>query len=201
MPPDSTSEPLGRRERKKAKTRRLIQQQAMRLFQSQGYTETTVEQIAEASEVSKSTFFRYFPTKEDVLLQDDFDQFFVAALRAQPKDLTPLDAVRFAAREVFSMAGDELTEATLREQLVREIPEVRARIMDEFVRTIHIIAVAVAERSGRAPDDPEVNAFAGAVIGVILAIWIRVNQTGGTLTELPERLDASIAFLATGLAL
>jgi len=63
----------GLRERKKAKTRAAIRREAMRLFREQGYEETTVEQIAEAAEVSPSTFFRYFPTKEDVVLQDDFD--------------------------------------------------------------------------------------------------------------------------------
>ena len=60
----------GLRERKKAKTRAAIQQHALRLFQVKGYTATTVEEIAEAAEVSPSTFFRYFPTKEDIILYD-----------------------------------------------------------------------------------------------------------------------------------
>jgi AcrR family transcriptional regulator len=45
----------------------------MRLFREQGWEETAVEQIAEAAEVSPSTFFRYFPTKEDVVLLDEYD--------------------------------------------------------------------------------------------------------------------------------
>src|SRR5258708_39627591 len=89
---------VGLRERKKVKTRAAIKQHALRLFQEQGYAATTVEQIAEAAEVSPSTFFRYFPTKEDVVLQDDFDPLFVEAFKLQPPDLSPIQALRAAIR-------------------------------------------------------------------------------------------------------
>src|SRR5580704_2257713 len=63
--------PDGLRERKKARTRASIREHALRLFREQGYHATTVEKIAEAAEISPSTFFRYFPTKEDLVLQDE----------------------------------------------------------------------------------------------------------------------------------
>lgn len=63
----------GLRERKKAKTRAAIQHEALRLFREQGYDETKIEQIAAAVEVSESTIYRYFPTKEDLVLWDEFD--------------------------------------------------------------------------------------------------------------------------------
>ena len=81
--------PDGLRERKKAKTRAAIRQHALRLFREQGYSATTIEQIADAAEVSPATFFRYFPTKEDVVLQDDLDIVTLAALEAQPRELSP----------------------------------------------------------------------------------------------------------------
>ena len=69
----TSSLPAGLRERKKAKTRAALREHAMRLFEEQGFAATTVEQIAEAAEVSPSTFFRYFATKEDAILVDDVD--------------------------------------------------------------------------------------------------------------------------------
>src|SRR5512138_2327695 len=97
----------GLRERKKAKTRAAIQEHALRLFQEQGYAATTVEQIAEAAEVSPSTFFRYFPTKEDVVLYDDLDPLFIAAFEAQPPELTTIQALRKAMRAVFTSIPPE----------------------------------------------------------------------------------------------
>ena len=89
---------VGLRERKKARTKAAIREHAMRLFQKQAYQATTVEQIAEAAEVSPSTFFRYFPTKEDVVLTDDDDPLILAAFRAQPAELSPVAALRAAMR-------------------------------------------------------------------------------------------------------
>ena len=92
----------GLRERKKAKTRAAIQHHALRLFQAQGYDATTVEQIAEAAEISPSTFFRYFPTKEDVVLYDYTDPLLIAAFEAQPPEMSPIQATRVALRKVFT---------------------------------------------------------------------------------------------------
>jgi len=80
------------RERKKAQTRAAIQTHALRLFREQGYDATTIEQIIEAADVSETTFFRYFPTKEDVVVQDDFDPLMVGAYQTQPPDLPPVPA-------------------------------------------------------------------------------------------------------------
>ena len=85
------------RERKKARTRASLREHALRLFREQGYQATTVEQIAAAAEVSPSTFFRYFPTKEDLVLQDDMDTrlldaFAAAAARPCPDPGDPRGA-------------------------------------------------------------------------------------------------------------
>lgn len=87
LPPGEPSA-LGLREPKKARTRPTIQQHALRLFRERGYEATTVQEIAEAAEASESTFFRYFPAKEDVVLWDPFDPLYAQVSREQPPDLT-----------------------------------------------------------------------------------------------------------------
>jgi AcrR family transcriptional regulator len=92
---------LGLRERKKAKTKAAIQEHALRLFREQGYAETTVEQIAAAAEVSPSTFFRYFPAKEDTVLTDLIDRQTFEVMINAPAEMTPLEALRYAVNDVF----------------------------------------------------------------------------------------------------
>src|ERR1700741_4675294 len=96
-----TERPLGLRERKKIKTRQAIRREAIRLFDANGYAATTVEQIAEAAEVSPSTFFRYFPSKESLLLADDLDPLILQAFRDQPRDLSLVQAFRRAYHAVM----------------------------------------------------------------------------------------------------
>src|SRR3974377_751098 len=88
-----TDQPLGLRERKKIKTRQAIRREGFRLLDANGYAATTVEQIADAAEVSPSTFFRYFPSKESLLLADDLDPLVLAAFEAQPPELSPTQAI------------------------------------------------------------------------------------------------------------
>ena len=90
---------MGLRERKKAKTKAAIQQHALRLFREQGYNATTVEQIAEAAEISTGTFFRYFPNKEDGVLSDIYAPLLAEALAAQPGHLSPIQCLRNAMRQ------------------------------------------------------------------------------------------------------
>jgi AcrR family transcriptional regulator len=189
---------LGLRERKKAKTRAAIREHALRLIREQGYDATTVEQIAEAAEVSPSTFFRYFPTKEDVVLQDDMDLLWIDALRAQPSELSPIAAMRAALHEAFAnMSAADI--AVLRQTMdLVAIPAVRARMLDEFARTTQVLANAVAERSGRAPDDFAVLTVAGAVLGVAMAAWF---TAANDIETFADRYERGLALLEAGLPL
>ena len=194
----------GLRERKKARTRASLREHALRLFREQGYQATTVEQIAAAAEVSPSTFFRYFPTKEDVVLQDDMDTRMIAAFEQQPPGVGPIAAVRAAAREMLtSYTGTDLDVIRETTRLTMTVPEVRARALDEFARTITVLAEAVSKRTGRAPDDLAVRTVAGAIIGVIMSITIPwENWSDGTSFEDTfARIDEALALLEAGLPL
>ena len=180
----------GLRERKKAKTHEAIQREALRLFKAQGYSETTIEQIAEAAEVSPSTFFRYFPTKEDVVLHDALDPLMVEAFRAQPPELNPLQAMRRAMRSVIiDLSPEELALEEERALLIRTEPALRSTSLE-----------AAAERTGRSPDDFEVRNAVGAVGGIALAV-VFFRTEGDSLTDYFELMDAGLAHLEAGLPL
>ena len=191
---------LGLRERKKAKTRAAIQRHALQLFREQGYEATTVEQIADAAEVSPSTFFRYFRTKEDVALYDDLDPQFIAAFEAQPAELSPVQAMRRALRQVFAtMPAVETEQQWERGRLILRVPELRMRMLDQVVEAVQLFAELVARRVGRRADDLAVRTYAGAMIGAVLsAVLTGMDDPQADFIGL---MDASLAYLEAGLPL
>jgi AcrR family transcriptional regulator len=197
---DSNPPKLGLRERKKIKTRETIQQHALRLFREQGYYETTIEQIADAAEISPSTFFRYFPTKEALLLEDDYDPLLIEAFRNQPPDLSPLQALRRAVKDGYSRMPDEIRKS-VRERLsyALTVPEVRAAAFNYVADTMDMISKLIAERTGRDADDLHVRNFAGAIIGAFVTVQ---NYTFTHPDEdYLEVFDRALAHLEAGLPL
>jgi len=197
----TSSLPVGLRERKKAKTRAAIRAHGMRLFAEQGYAATTVDQIAEAAEVSQSTFFRYFPTKEDLVLTDEYDPAIVAAMRAMPPEVEPIEAIRRGIEQVFAQATPgQWEQERRRRQLFEEVPELRARAMQQYLETITLLADVVAERAGLAPGNFSARVLAGAVIGAVLAATPH-GVTPGQEADDFRQMDEAFALLAAGLPL
>jgi AcrR family transcriptional regulator len=190
----------GLRERKKAKTRTAIQAAALHLIERQGYQATTVDQIAERAEVSQSTFFRYFPTKEDAVLHDRYDPLLLADFRAQPAELEPIASLRRTLRSVFgSLPADELARERQRAMLIIAVPELRARAFDQLASTLKPFAEAVAERTGRSVDDPAVRALTGGVVGVSMSALVGVSEDPNA--DFVQLLDDGLAQLEAGLAI
>jgi AcrR family transcriptional regulator len=186
---------LGLRERKKIQTKETIQREAYRLFEEQGYANTTVEQIADAAEVSPSTFFRYFPSKELVLMADDLDRVTVEALSRQPADLSPLQAFRSAfdiTMKIVSNDGWELERT--RQRLVFSIPELKAAQFDAYGRIIRLLSEAECQRTGREGDDFEVRVFFGVLAGALMAV---IDHSPGAVDQLYRALD----FIEAGMPL
>lgn len=191
------SRPDGLRERKKARTRAAIQQHALRLFLEQGYPETTVEQIAAAAEVSQSTFFRYFATKEDTVLYDQFDPVMAESFLSQPADMKPLDAVRAAMAQVFASLPREETDLEMaRMRLISTVPELRTAAMDQFSSGLNLLTSMLAERLDRDPSDFALRTWAGAVLGVAFAAFL---ETDGR--DFATNMDRAFALLDAGLPL
>ncbi|WP_433607284.1 TetR family transcriptional regulator [Prescottella agglutinans] len=191
----TSTEPMGLRERKKRRTRAQIREHAMRLFTEQGYAQTTVDQIAAAADVSPSTFFRYFPSKEQLILIDDLDAPMLEAIAAQPRDVPPLTACRRAFEEVLSsLTPAEIEAERTRQRLLFGVPELRSAMLGELTRSVGILADAIGARVGRPADDFEVRVFAGVLAGAVL----------GAVGEDPPELATfvkAIDFLERGMPL
>ncbi|WP_431955909.1 TetR family transcriptional regulator [Nocardia lijiangensis] len=196
MSVESTGEGIaapGLRERKKERTRRTIRTEAFRLFREQGYGETTIEQIAAAADVSPSTFFRYFPTKEQLVIADDLDPLLVEEFRGQPRGLSPVLAFRNAIdASLATLTPEELAFEQERQALVYHVPELRAAIGIELERGIEMIAEMIAEYLGRPADDFEVRVTAGAIAGAGLAISLRTPVNAENLGHAMDFLDAGL---------
>ncbi|WP_405716161.1 MULTISPECIES: TetR/AcrR family transcriptional regulator [unclassified Streptomyces] len=176
--PETPPQP-GLRERKKLRTRIAIRQAAYRLIAEQGYDATTVEQIAAAAEVSPSTVFRYFPTKEDIVLTDGYDRILEAALRGRPAGEPPLESLRHVLTETLTafLATDE-EELRQRTRLLVEVPAIRVRMAESMSGTAEVLAGALAARSGRAPGDLAVRVFVAAVLGTLCEVTLYWGEHG-----------------------
>jgi AcrR family transcriptional regulator len=188
-----TDQPLGLRERKKIKTRQAIRREAIRLIDANGYAATTVEQIADAADVSPSTFFRYFPSKESLLLADDLDPLILAALEAQPPDLSPTQAIRRAYETVMAhLPAEQLAFENTRQRLMFSIPELKAAMYDEYYRTITVMAEVIGHRIGRPASDFEVRVYVGALTGAMMGAFDNAPQTADTIYRALDFVDAGM---------
>ncbi|MEW5811313.1 MAG: TetR family transcriptional regulator [Actinomycetota bacterium] len=167
----STSEPVaGLRQRKKVATRRAIRRAAIHLFEEHGFADTTVEQIATAADVSPRTFYRYFPTKEAVLICDQAEPIMVA-FRDAPAELSPVAAYRHALAAYFAgLSEDERHDTIVAQHMLYSLPEARGILYSEYTLLIELMTNALQHRLGNSVGFPERRVIAGAIIGVLMAV-------------------------------
>ncbi len=179
----------GLRERKKLRTKAAIQIEAMRLFLDRGFEQTTIEDIADAAEISPSTFFNYFPTKEDVVFEDELDPLILAAFNAEPAGEKPITAIRKAMMRVFSQLTPEQDRIMRqRMRLMASTPPLRAALLTQFSEMVDQVAALLATRAGRAPTDFAVRNLSGALLGVMMsALMAAAGDPNADLIALSER--------------
>jgi AcrR family transcriptional regulator len=139
---------MGLREIKVARTRDLLVETALRLFLEQGYEQTTMEQIAERAEVGTSTLYRYFPSK-DLLILDRIARSldFAAQLRERPLDEPIEESLGYVIYGALSdVEGDEEFSAIRR--LIDAAPVPRARLWDVVLQGRSEFEDLLGERMG-----------------------------------------------------
>ena len=187
--------PTSLRGRKKARTRRAIQEEALRLFLAKGYEATTVEEIAAAADVSHMTFFRYFPRKEDAVLADEYDPLIAESLAARPAGEPAVDKVRRALRESLSRVYAADRDALLvRTRLILRTPALRARLWEQQAATERLLARALVAGPDADEDDMGVRVVASACLAAVTTAVVVWAETDG-LHDLPDLIDQALAML------
>lgn len=192
---------IGLRERKKAQTYEAIMHAALDLFERNGYDATTVEEIAEAADVSPRTFFRYFDAKVDVIMSHkgdrggELDQL----IAERPADEGPVEAMRHVVRDVL---GPMFTDDPVMNRQIRVMlttPSLRALARDHFNEHDDELARVFARRL-----DVDETALRPHVIAAAVGItmWTVINRwvaDDRAIDELIPMIDEGFALLAAGL--
>ena len=190
---------LSRRERKKRETRRRLMETALRLFREHGYDATTVEEITEAADVAKGTFFNYFETKEAVLPA-------LAGLRLQQLEesllpehgapASPVARIKLALRLV---AEDPLSDPALTRRLFA------AGMRHGGMRPVHALMKLLSEQVRQAQAAGEINSdldptYVGGMLRALFFQQVIVYHHGYRPAPLPETLDTMVNLLLDGIA-
>ena len=184
----------GLRERKKRLLRQHIRSTAIDLFVAKGYRETTMEQIAASADVAPRTVYRYFPTKDLLVIGDDDDELMLERFRAALDHQPPVDALRTAMRDLLIAENDDELDRH-RTELVAAEPELQAAMLGFVVDLARRYAQVLAEH-GDSPMDPDsALALAGAAAGIgLLAMdWTSPAPNGEKL----RRIDAALQALTS----
>jgi AcrR family transcriptional regulator len=179
------------RARKKARTRAALQEQALRLFLDNGYEATTVEQIAAAAGVSHMTFFRYFPTKEDVVLSDDYDPMLATLIRSQPATEHPIRRIHAAVSAgLATIYAADRNALLVRTRLMLQTPALRAKLWENQFATQELLEQAL-DATTPTLRTRVLAAASLAALTTALETWVRTDGA----TELPELIDQAFQVL------
>jgi AcrR family transcriptional regulator len=195
----------GLRERKKSRTYQAIVEAAVELFEQKGFEETTIEEIAEAADISPRTFFRYFDSKLDVVMPDGEKHFeegdetpFGDLLAARPPGESPIEAVRQVFRQELETMLEENPIATRQLRLTMTTPSLRTRVFDHFQEHQSEMARVFAARLGMSEDALQPHLLAAGVGTTIWTVVDRWVAEGAPEDRLIPLFEEGFALMATG---
>lgn len=205
LDPESFTErvegPLGLRERKKLRAMRHIQEVALDLFDRHGYAAVTIERVAAEAEVSPSSIYRYFGTKEQLVLYDEYDPMLLRMFEEAYPDADPMEAMReiiaYLAKEI--LPADELL-IRRRMRLAFDEPGIRAGLTKQIEEVDVLIRRAMARRTGKDVDDLDVKVVSGALVAAFVAALEHWHEQDYR-ESLDALLDRTFAILTSGLRL
>jgi AcrR family transcriptional regulator len=192
---------LGLRERKKLRTRADLTDAAFRLFDERGFDGTTIEDIVEQVEVSPRTFFRYFDSKEDVVIGffDDLGLQLRALLAARPDEESPFTACRNALGSLVDVYAEDAVRVTAAKRLSYTTPSIRARLLDKHARWENGVTEELAARLGV---DPAADPRPRLIAAVALAAFATAVNTwcgNGGSADLHRLVDDALDTVGNGL--
>lgn len=189
---------IGLRERKKLRTEQAIRDAALHLVGERGFDHVTTDDIAAAVEISKTTFYRYFESKEDALLGKPTDDLhkLQAALDARPTSEPALIAVRNAIMAFADSVNHDRERALLKGRIMRQNPSLQARNLEHQAMWEALLTEFVASRLG---DEPDIE-LRSRVLGSIVVATVRASvgywlDTGGR-DDLHDLMRTSLSMLA-----
>jgi AcrR family transcriptional regulator len=182
------------RERRRRRTADAIVAGALRLFDERGFDQTTIEQIAEAAEISRRTFFRYFADKEELFFAEDEQLLDVIreTLDGAPADEPTLDLARRATRALAARSVAEPERRLARERLIAATPALLARRMAKNLRWERAIAERLVARGASEPEALLLPKLALACFQAAYEQWVRDPGQ-----DLPALVDQSFAALTS----
>ena len=195
------SDSPGLRDRKKQRTRRAIEQSALGLFETRGFDGITIDEIADAADISPRTFFHYFPSKEDVVLSDYALRLesIVAALAASPADQAPWEALRAAFLTVGADYESERDALLRRFRIIQSTPSVAARNLQLQASWEDAVTAAVSDWLQVSPaNDLRPRLLAGAALAAMRASLRQWLADGGQ-SRLPDHIAACFDLMEHGL--
>lgn len=171
----------------------------MGLFARQGYSHTTVDQIAQEAQVSHTTFFRYFASKEQVVIADDLDEAREAAMAQLPRGIGHFELLRELLVALYRIAAqDPWASNPERMRLIQSEPVLRIAHRLEAEASISRAADYFADYLEIDPDNPRLRVFLAATGGVMFHV---ADDSTPRDEHLLDRLMAAVDLLEQGLPL